>query len=165
MAEKRSDTLTDSYLEGERRAEPVAEREIDEARRAGHGIREREEDTERPTRVPPRGVEPSDPEDAVVTRRYRAGESVDDHRARMQEDVMPSGRRSPTGPEDKVDVARHTTGDESREAKLRAGGEFESDTERTQLEEDFGERGLRVRGGVHDVRHNPSILDPNADEE
>ncbi len=125
MAEKRSDTLTDSYLEGERRDEPVPEREIDEARRAGHGIREREEDTQRPTRVPPRGVEP----------------------------------------QDEVDVARHTTGDESREARLRAGGEFVTDTEATQLEEDFGERGLRLKGGVHDVRHNPSITDPNADEE
>ncbi|MGA9521499.1 MAG: hypothetical protein WBV82_08555 [Myxococcaceae bacterium] len=115
MAQKRSDTRTESHLQGERRSEPVPEQEIDEARRAGHGIREREEEAERPTRVPPRGVEP--------------------------------------------------TGDESREARLRASGEFETDTTPTQLEEDFGERGLRMRGGVHDVRHNPSILDPNADEE
>ena len=34
MAKKRKDALTDSYLEGERRSEPVPEREIDEARRA-----------------------------------------------------------------------------------------------------------------------------------
>ena len=61
---------------------------------------------------------------------------------------------------------RRPTGDESREARLRAAGQFESDTEPTQLEEDFGERGLRGRGGVHDSTRNvPSIIDPDADED
>jgi hypothetical protein len=60
---------------------------------------------------------------------------------------------------------RHSTGDESRESRLRAAGRFESDAEETQLEEDFGERGLHTPGGVHDVRHNPSILEPTTPED
>lgn len=57
------------------------------------------------------------------------------------------------------------TGDESVTEQERARGRFESEPEPTQLEEDFGERGLHTAGGIHDSAHEPSILDPREDED
>lgn len=42
----------------------------------------------------------------------------------------------------------------------RGGRRGFSETEQTQTEEDFGERGLNMRGGKHDSENKPSILEP-----
>ena len=115
--------------------------------------------------------EPLGEEDLDIAEQVRA-RGLEPH---VVKEVHGTGRqaRSASGPQperlpslEELERRHHhpRTGDESITEQERAIGRFESEAEPTQLEEDFGERGLHVRGGVHDSeRYKPSILEPDHD--
>jgi hypothetical protein len=165
MADDRRDQKPD--LVDAMRQAPLSEAEIDELRRSGRA-EQGVQDT--PEVRHARGGGPSEG--------MKAGESLEAHRQRMLEAERESGavsRRAHGGDEQmgshrglnaregaEASVARKESSDESEVARRRAAGKGESQAERTQVEEDFGERGLRMPEHF-DSSKAPSILDPEAE--
>lgn len=90
---------------------------------------------------------------------------------RTQREAPKQGRMQEkhSSPTDKSDPRRSADREGERDVAIqderRASGQFVTDGERTQVEEDFGERGLRTRGGPFDSERKPSILEEDADED
>ncbi len=149
------------------RQEPLSEAEVDELRASGRGFEREAQDPPEVRRA--RGGNPSGG--------MRGDEGVAAHTERMhraEEDVESVARRAHGGNEQHASHralnAREGSGtrtvaessDESSIARRRAEGRFETEGERTQVEEDFGERGLRMPDHA-DNTHTPSILDPEVE--
>ncbi len=138
------------------RQEPISESEADELRAGGRGFTHEQEEAPEVKRAGSGGASSSAgrraeaPEDrAAVARRAHGNEQLGSHRALNEREGVRA--RGSAG-----------TGDESTISRQRAEGRFESEGERTQLEEDFGERGLRLPDYA-DNTNAPSILDPEAE--
>lgn len=154
MAKKGSgEEIQDASLGGKLTQDALTEDEADELRAEGRGFDPdrswsgRESD---PSIGAP-GAAASQPGRMLAG----SGENLGGHGAQVRDNRGAGGK------------GRHAEGevrDESELVRRRSVGETFSEGERTQVEEDFGERGLRMRGGIHDKENKPSILDPEPEE-
>lgn len=153
MSKKGSgEEIQDASMGGRLSQDAITEDEADELREADRGFNAGSEGSGR-------GEDPSiDEPGAAASQPGRmlagSGENLGGHGAQIRGPAHGGGEG----------VRAASVGDESELARRRSVGGSFTEGERTQVEEDFGERGLRLRGGVHDKEHKPSILDPEPED-
>lgn len=160
MAKKQRDPrIGDASMEGRLQQEPISEEEADELAERGEGFQVRREAARTAAR---------EPHEAHARHSMPVRPEPEDRATRRVPPLSPAEEGPPYPPPDEFSPAdgatfQRGTGDESLTEQERAEGHFESEPEPTQVEEDFGERGLHTAGGIHDSAHEPSILDPDED--
>lgn len=143
MATKHGDPGFEA-MEEKLEQEPINEEDIDELRQRGQGFARE------------------------GAREGRPGEAQEDDRAEPGAAAVQPGRMLAGSGENLGGHGLEVGAEEEEESVLerrRAEGRAYTDPEPTQLEEDFGERGLTTPGGPFDSEHKPSILDPHENEE